>query len=229
MPASTSPADFGDPVYKAAVVDLLAAVGYGEISAFERLVEDAGEAPSLADKVQMDAMATAQFAKVEPIHQYLAGLGVDMYEAMTPLREPIDAFHEHIAPADWYESLVKAYVGDGLANDFYREIAGFLDEKTRDLVVSTLEDSGRAAFIAEHIRAGIAADHKLAGRLALWGRRVMGEAFIQAQRVSAERDAVAEMLTGGYLPGFDLTAVGEMIARIQARHVARMAELGLAH
>jgi hypothetical protein len=228
VPASPT-TRFDDSVYRAAVVDMLAAVGYGEISAFERMVEDAAEAPTLADKVALDAIAVAQYAKVEPIRAFLAGIGVDLYEAMAPLREPIDAFHDHIAPADWHESLVKAYVGDGLANDFYREISGFLDEGTRDLVVSTLEDSGRAAFVIEHIRAGIAADHKLAGRLALWGRRVMGEAFIQAQRVSAERDAVAELLTGGYLPGLDLTAVGDMIARIQARHVARMAEIGLAH
>ena len=48
---------------------------------------------------------------------------------------PIDQFHAHTAPADWLEGLIKAYVGDGLANDFYREIAAYLDPDTRDLVV----------------------------------------------------------------------------------------------
>ena len=41
--------------------------------------------------------------------------------------KPFDAFHAHTAPRDWLEGLVKAYVGDGLAADFYREIAAFLD------------------------------------------------------------------------------------------------------
>ena len=46
---------------------------------------------------------------------------------------PFDAFHARTAPADWLEGLVKAYVGDGLAADFYREIAAFLDADTRTI------------------------------------------------------------------------------------------------
>ena len=63
---------------------------------------------------------------------------------MAPFRGPIDLFHAHTAPSDWYEGLVKAYVGDGMANDFYREIAAYLDPDTRDLVVAALEDAGHA-------------------------------------------------------------------------------------
>ena len=44
-----------------------------------------------------------------------------------------DEFHAHTAPSDWYEGLVKAFVGDSLARDFYREIAAYLDADTRDL------------------------------------------------------------------------------------------------
>ena len=46
---------------------------------------------------------------------------------MAPFEAAIDLFHAHTAPADWYEGLIKAYVGDGLAADFYREIAAYLD------------------------------------------------------------------------------------------------------
>ena len=59
-------------------------------------------------------------------------------EAMAPFATPLDAFHDRTAPADWLEGLVKAYVGDGLAADFYREIAAFLDADTRDLVLESL-------------------------------------------------------------------------------------------
>ena len=57
---------------------------------------------------------------------------------------PIDLFHEHTAPSDWFEGLIKAYVGDGLANDFYREIAAYLDPDTRDLVIAVAR--GRRAL-----------------------------------------------------------------------------------
>ena len=67
---------------------------------------------------------------------------------------PIDHFHEYTAPADWFEGLIKAYVGDGMANDFYREIAAYLDADTRDLIVASLEDSGHSAFVVDRVRAG---------------------------------------------------------------------------
>ncbi|MCY7395369.1 MAG: ferritin-like domain-containing protein [Nocardioides sp.] len=217
-----------DPDYRNAVVDLLGAVSYGEISAFERLAEDAKLAPTLQDKVAIATMASAQIGKVGALHGRLRELGADPFAAMAPFRGAIDLFHEHTHPADWFEGLIKAYVGDGLADDFYREIAAYLDPSTRDLVVASLEDTGHAAFVVDRVRAGIVADHRLGGRRALWGRRLMGEALIQAQRVAAERDALAALLAGGVdRPGLDLAAIGRMFARLTERHAERMAELGL--
>lgn len=233
QPAGPGPDDtplvFDDPVYREAVVDLLGVIAYGEISAFERLAEDAKLAPTLEDKVAIASMAAAELGRVGPIRRRLEELGADPFAAMAPFRQPIELFHEHTAPSDWYEGLVKAYVGDGLADDFYREIAAYLDTATRDLVVASLEDTGHAAFAIDRVRAAIAADHRLGGRLALWGRRLMGEALIQAQRVAAERDSLSALLAGSVdRPGLDLAAIGRMFTRITERHTERMAELGLA-
>ena len=223
-----APLALEDPTYREAVVDLLGVIAYGEISAFERLAEDAKLAPSLEDKVAIAGMAAKEFAKVGALHRRLEALGADPFAAMAPFSQALDHFHDHTAPADWYEGLVKAYVGDGLADDFYREIAAYLDAETRDLVVGTLEDTGHAAFVVDRVRAAIAADHRLGGRLALWGRRLMGEALIQAQRVAAERDALAALMAGGTdRPGLDLAAIGRMFTRLTERHAERMAELGL--
>jgi tRNA-(MS[2]IO[6]A)-hydroxylase (MiaE)-like len=226
---ASTPVAFEDPQYREAVVDLLGAIAYGEISAFERLAEDAKLAPTLEDKVAIVSMACAEFSHVARLNARLAQLGVDPFEAMAPFRGPIDRFHEYTAPDDWYEGLIKAYVGDGMANDFYREIAAYLDPDTRDLVVGALEDSGHAAFAVDRVRSAIAEDPRLGGRLALWGRRLMGEALTQAQRVAADRDALSALLAGGVdRPGLDLAAIGRMFTRITERHAARMAELGLA-
>jgi tRNA-(MS[2]IO[6]A)-hydroxylase (MiaE)-like len=223
-----SPLVFDDPIYRDAVVDLLGAVSYGEISAFERLAEDARMAPTLEDKVAIATMASAEFGKVAALHARITELGSDPFAAMAPFRDAIDLFHEHTAPSDWFESLIKAYVGDGLADDFYREIAAFLDTETRDLVVASLDSEGHAAFVVDRVRAAIYADPRLGGRLALWGRRLMGEALSQAQRVAAERDALSSLLVGGIdRPGADLAEVGRMFARLTENHTRRMAALGL--
>jgi hypothetical protein len=217
-----------DPAYRQAVVELLGAIAYGELSAFERLAEDAKLAPTLADKVAIGAMAAAEFGHLVRLQERLESLGADPFEAMDVFRPGFDSFHRHTAPADWYEGLIKAYVGDGLAADFYREIAAYLDADTRDLIISALEDAGHSAFVVERVRTGIAADPRLGGRLALWGRRLMGEALTQAQRVAAERDALSALLAGGVdRPGLDLAALGRMFARLTERHAQRMADLGL--
>jgi hypothetical protein len=222
------PVAFEDPAYREAVVDLLGVIAYGEISAFERLAEDAKLAPTLQDKVALATMASAEFGKVAPLHARITELGADPFVAMAPFRLPIDQFHLHTAPADWLEGLIKAYVGDGLANDFFREIAAYLDPDTRDLVVSSVEDAGHAAFVVERVRQTIAADPPLAGRLALWGRRLMGEALTQAQRVVAERDALSALVAGGVdRPGLDLAAIGRMFTRLTERHAERMSDLGM--
>ncbi|WP_127480750.1 ferritin-like fold-containing protein [Nocardioides pantholopis] len=227
--ATDGPLAIQDPVYREAVVDLLGAIAYGEISAFERLVEDGKLAPTLEDKVAIETMASAEFAKVGRLHERLRVLGADPFAAMTPFRGPIEEFHDYTAPSDWFEGLVKAYVGDGLADDFYREVAAYLDPGTRDLVVASLEETGHAAFVVDRVRSAIAADPRLGGRLALWARRLMGEALTQAQRVVADRDALSALLAGGVdRPGLDLAAIGRMFTRLTERHAERMAELGLA-
>jgi hypothetical protein len=168
---------------------------------------------------------------VHGLHDRIRSLGGDPFEAMAPFREAIDGFHAHTAPADWYEGLIKAYVGDGLASDFYREIAAYLDPDTREVVLAAMdteEEIQHAAFVVDRVRAAIAEDPRLGGRLALWGRRLMGEALTQAQRVAADRDALTALLAGGVdRPGMDLAAMGRMFARLTERHTKRMGELGL--
>ncbi|MFE3196353.1 ferritin-like fold-containing protein [Embleya sp. NPDC059237] len=214
---------------RAAVIELLGVLAYGEITAFERLAEDAKMAPTVEDKAALAAMAVAEFQHFTLLRDRIAALGADPARAMDPFIAPLDEFHVHTAPADWLEGLVKAYVGDGIAADFYREVAAHLDEVSRDLIVEVQRDTGHSAFVVDAVRSAIERDPKVAGRLALWGRRLMGEALSQAQRVAAERDVLSTMLIGGGAgPGFDLAEIGRMFNRITEAHQRRMAALGLA-
>lgn len=228
-PRDDVPLAFQDAGYLAAVVDLLGAIAYGEMSAFERLAEDAKMAPCLEDKAEVAAMAARELGHFITLRDRLVELGADPFAAMEPFRAPIEAFHKHTAPRDWLEGLVKAYVGDGLAADFYREVAAFVDSGTRELIIESLDDAGQAEFVVDRVRRAIQADPRVGGRLALWGRRLMGEALSQAQRVAAERDALTALLSGGVdRPGMDLAAIGRMFTRLTENHTARMEALGLA-
>src|SRR3954463_11903631 len=62
VPPRDLPVAFSDRVSLAAVVDLLGAIAYGEISAFERLSEDAKMAPGLRDKAELARMGSTEVA-----------------------------------------------------------------------------------------------------------------------------------------------------------------------
>ena len=212
------------PGLDAATVDLLGVLAYGELTAFERLASDARLAPTVADKAALATMAAAEFGHFQRLRDHLAAAGVDADAAMGPFVAPLDAFHDSTEPNDWLEGLIKAYVGDGLATDFYREVAGSLqDAETQALVLEVLADTGQASFAVSRVNAAIAATPAVAGRLALWGRRLMGEALIQAQRVAVERDALTELLVGQG----DLAGIVTLLNRLTDRHTARMAAIGL--
>ena len=217
-----------DPAYRAAVVDLLGALAYGELTAFSRLAADAEMAPSQPEKAALARVAVAEFHHYEALTSRLTEMGADPDVAMDPFIAPIDGFHDRTRPTGWLEGLVKAYVGDGIATDFYREISAYVDPWTRTLVHSVLEDVGQAEFAVKAVREAIEADPRVAGRLALWGRRLVGEALSQSQRVAVERDALAGLLVGGLnRPGADLAEMGRMFARITDEHIRRMGRLGL--
>jgi hypothetical protein len=212
------------PPGSSAVVDLLGALAYAELTAFDRLAEDARMAPTLTGRAALAKMAAAEIAHHGRLTERLAELGADPAAAMAPFVSALDTFHERTRPSTWLEGLVKAYVGDGLAADFYREVAAFLPQPDRALVEEVLADTGHADFALREVRAAIVADPKLAGRLALWARRLVGEALTQSQAVIAEHDDLADLIITGT---GDLAGVGRLLSRLTTAHSARMQALGL--
>jgi len=209
-----------------AVIDLVGVLAYGELSAFDQMSVDARMAPTLALRASMADFAAVEMGHYRQIAARLVELGADPEKAMAPFVSAIDTFHERTTPSTWGEALVKAYIGEGLAGDFYREIAEFVDESTRSLVLAALADAGQSAFAVREVHALIDDDTRAASRLSLWGRRMVGEAISQTQHVAAERDSLLMLVLGGT---GDLIGLQRLIERILERHTTRMTELGLSN
>jgi hypothetical protein len=208
----------------AALIELLGGLAYGEFSAFERLCADARLAPDLTGRTQMSLMASVELGHYERLAARLQELGADPIEAMQQFVAPLEEYHARTTPSTWLEGVVKAYVGEGMAADFYREVATFVDPSTRALIEEVLTDGGRAEFARAEVGAALRDDPSAAAALSLWARRLVGEAISSTQHVLAGRDA----LMGLFVEGVgDLSGIARLITRITERHEQRMLELGL--
>lgn len=224
-PPEKSAADpLEDPLYARFVTDLLGVIAYGELSGFERLSSDARFSPSLADRASLGRLAVQEFEHFELVETFVAGLGMTIEDAMSPFQASVDAFHERTRPGDWYESLMKAYVIDGFSGDFYRALADRLDPRTRDLI-SAIDSGDGAAHLHRRLKEALADDPRLASRLALWGRRLVGEALTQAQRVGIERQYLAGLLFADEADHTQQTTA--MFSQLTRNHSRRMSALGL--
>ncbi|CAN5451706.1 ferritin-like fold-containing protein [soil metagenome] len=207
------------------VVELFALLAYGEVAAFYRLTDEARMAPNLYGRINMASMAAAEMGHYELLREALERRGVDVVPAMSRYASALENYHRLTTPSTWLEALVKTYVGDALAADFYLEIADVLPGEIADVVRGVLAETGHSEFVIAEVRAAVAASDMQRSRLALWSRRLLGEAITQAQYVLADRDELVDLMlssTGG------LSQMAEFFDRLQRTHAERMSHLGLA-
>ena len=206
------------------VDELFALLAYGEVAAFYRLTDEAKMAPDLRGRINMARMAAAEMAHYEVLRDALEARGVDVLPAMSRYAPTLENYHRLTLPSTWMEALVKTYIGDALAADFYRQIADVLPAEVAGVVHQVMAETKHSQFVVGDVRAAVTASERQRSRLALWARRLLGEAITQAQYVLAERDELVDlvMAKGG------LSQIGEFFDRLQQTHADRMHELGLA-
>jgi hypothetical protein len=205
--------------------ELFAVLAYGEVAAFYRLTDEARMAPDLRGRISMASMAAAEMAHYELLHDTLESRGVDVVSAISKYASALDGYHRLTTPSTWLEALVKTYVGDALVADFYLQIADGLPHEVADVVRATMAETGHSQFVVAEVRAAVTKSGRQRSRLALWSRRLLGEAITQAQYVLAEHDELVDLVVS-HTDG--LTQLAGFFERVQRTHDDRMRELGLA-
>ncbi len=206
------------------VDELFAILAYGEIAAFYRLTDEARMAPDLRGRISMASMAAAEMQHYELLRDALECRGVDVVSAMSKYVSAVENYHRLTMPSTWLEALVKTYVGDALAADLYLEIADGLPDEIADVVRAALSETGHSQFVVAEVRAAVTASGKQRSRLALWSRRLFGEAITQAQYLLADHDELVDLLMSG---AGSLGQLSAFFDRLQQTHDRRMRELGL--
>ncbi|WP_026917180.1 ferritin-like fold-containing protein [Gordonia shandongensis] len=210
---------------EAAIRKLYEVLLAGEFAACYRLIDESSMAPTTGDRVAIARLIAAEMGHFEVLADQIRADGGDPDDAVVRHTRVFDEYHRVTMPSSWLEVLVKMHVGDGLAADFYAEMADAMPEEVRPVMRSVMAETRSSQFAVDQVRAAVAADPAIASPLALWGRRLLGEAITHMQWVLAEEDEVMTLLFDGPAT---LQNAADFFDNMATRHGQRMADLSLA-
>jgi hypothetical protein len=194
----------------------LGQLAYLTLILFENLSRAVTLAPTTAAKTEL-SRATAEVLEAhEALIGELRSAGVDPVVAMEPFRLELDDFRRRTQGADWPETLVTCYLTGGVLTDFFTGLAAGLPTALGERVSTLLDiDKGQEVLVAE-LRTAIDASARLASRLAMWGRRLVGDTMLVAR---------SSLAIGGELPGEE--RIEPVFTELISAHTRRMDALGL--
>lgn len=204
-----------------AATEYLGLFVYASVGSFALLSQDASNAPHIRDRITLSRMASAELADMGAAEAY--GLrNIDDFDALLEsYRDLISDFLLRAVPRDWWERLVRSYVGYHLLQDLLSELSAEAPQWVCELVEGTFDEAEHTEWTVLQLEEVLAGEPQLAARLALWGRRVVGESLLLVQRLFVEHPALSEFAGGS-------EGVSALVGRIQANHARRLSRLGLA-
>ena len=212
----------------------LGQLAYLQLTQFEILTNELKYSPNTQYKAELSEAATKSFEKYRHISRKLAALGVDPTDAMDPYVERIETFHARTNGADWHENVIKMYLVAGLLDDFYRRLAVGLDPLLRADVEKALNDKAFEKFAKKALLESMQLDATLASRLALWGRRLMGDALLELRAAFDNRKLAGlpktRKLTADEEREVNLASYSKLeplVSELIGAHSLRMDALGL--
>ncbi|MDQ1513545.1 MAG: hypothetical protein QOC59_1387 [Microbacteriaceae bacterium] len=203
-------------------VPLLARSAYLQLSLFETASAIAGRATDLADREAITRVA----AEILDQHTALVGLltdhGKDAAGTMQPYTAEIDRYWRRLGETPWYESVLTLHLATGLLDDFFAQLGSGLPGQDGRRVAEILgRDIGQEVLVGI-LSAAIASDRRMTSRMALWGRRIVGDTLLVA------RSALDAAQDGDGVPATtDERRVEPVLTELIAAHTRRMDRLGL--
>lgn len=158
-------------------------LGYMQLVFFENLGRAVMAAPTPDAKSDL-ARATRELAAAhEVVLAELRRLDLDRGEAMAPHRAALDDYQRRTQGADWDEILITCYLTHGFLADFFAGLAAGLPRALAERIAPVVEVQQGEEILVALLAREIAGNPRLAARLALWGRRLVGDTMLIARSV----------------------------------------------
>lgn len=167
------------------LIPFLGQAAYLQLTVFETLSRAVTMAPSAGSKEAISRVAALSLAKHHGLVAEIRRKGQEPGATMAPYTARIDQYARTTLGADWYEILVTSYVTSGLLDDFYCRLAAGLPGEYSTRISALLTGNDGHEFIVTELRNAIDSNPRLASRLAMWGRRLVGDTLLIARSALA--------------------------------------------
>ncbi|WP_213813845.1 ferritin-like fold-containing protein [Glaciihabitans sp. dw_435] len=195
----------------------LGRAAYLQLTLFENLSRAVATAPTTEAKATISQAASLSLAKHHGLTAEIVRLGMTPAEVMEPNRVAIDRFQRMTQGSDWYETVASCYVTAGFLDDFFLRLSAGLPAETAKHVAAVYESPSGEKLLGAELLSAIAANPRLSSRLAMWGRRLVGDTMLVARSAlvsSDNRDS-------------DEARIEPVFTELIASHTRRMDALGL--
>jgi hypothetical protein len=212
--------------HRLATVELLGALTYAQLRAFDVTASAVRHAPDVRTADEVAAFAVREHDAYRRLRKRLDEL-TDLPERAMERQKPVaDGFFSGLPIVDWPSACAFFAIGLPIAADFARAIAPALDDETAEVVLLALaEREAFAEFAAAQVTALLRADPAETERIRRLAAELTGGAFTAFQGAATDTDALLVLLehleeTGDH--ALRLTAVS-----LLEQHRRRMHAIGL--
>jgi len=198
------------------LIEFLGRAAYIELTLFENLSRAISTAPTVSAKAALGRGAELTLARHRTLLDELAAAGADPAEAMNPYTKPADEFERETHGGDWYETVLTCYLTTGFLDDFLGKLAAGLPHDAARIAAIFGGETAETTLATE-LETAIEAHPRLASRLAMWGRRLVGDTMLLARS--------ALVYSADHLS--DEARIEPVFSELIAAHTRRMDALGL--
>jgi tRNA-(MS[2]IO[6]A)-hydroxylase (MiaE)-like len=203
-------------------VALLGRAAYLQLALFESASAIAGRATDLSDREAITRVAALILEQHTDLVAMLTERGEDPAAAMQPHTLETDRYRRRLADTGWPESVLTLHLAIGLLDDFFAQFGAGLAEPDATRFQEILSRDIGHDVLVRILQTALAGDRRLASRLALWGRRLVGDTLLVAR--SALQDA---RTASGAPTKTEEHRVEPVLNDLIAAHTRRMDRLGL--
>ena len=199
------------------ILPFLGLTAYLQLELYEAATRGVSGSETLEAKEVLARSAGLALTKHQRLTDEIRRRGHAPHRVMEPFTPVINSYIRRIDTDDWHQHVLSIFLVGGLFDGFFAELAEGIKDPFRADAVNILTDSTGRDELQVLLQEELAADPKLSGWLALWGRRLVGDTLLVSRAVlslSEHRE-------------FDASEVEPVFTELIADHIRRMDSLGL--